>query len=697
MHSVRNTHLSNSINFDNGGSCRDIPESMRTIIGSAIVILAVRVCGHFHKGYHYCLVYLFSKQHEPMKIGVRSMTPGWVLAHQSWVPTVVLILGVLSTGMVLWTHHIIEQQWMSFDHVKAVMDLRITTATFHLGLEEAMTTGNLEVIEKILPDLDTAVNLSHALVYGGESERGAPLPPFVDPRLRRHAEEIASLLAEYKEITLRRIADPKASPIGSPLDQQEDAAFRKLHETAQALEIMAEKSLADEYAKTDHLLLAVVFTWALVVAISTVGFYRRERRRLRAELALEKTYDETEQRVQARTADLAEANIQLQEEIAERRRTEDTLRQSEEKFRGLSMQFRALLDTIPDRIGLISRDLKVLWANSRAGALPHATIEDHRGEYCYTLWTNRSAPCDPCPVLTSFSTGKTETLVSPYRDGTQWETRAVPIVRDDGTIENVLEVATDITEKLSLQAEKMRAAHLASIGELAAGVAHEINNPINGIINYAQILCNKSVAASTERDIATRIVKEGSRIGGIVRGLLTFARERKEEKAPVSVAEILTESLALIRSQMNKEGISVLVDEPAHPCEIVANPQQIQQVFLNIISNARYALNQKYPTAHDDKVLEIRGEWIAVGGVPHVRLTFHDRGDGIPAHLMDKVMEPFFSTKPSGLGTGLGLSISHGIVADHCGRLAVESVEGEFTKVLIDLPARASYGENPRH
>jgi two-component system, NtrC family, sensor kinase len=625
------------------------------------------------------------------------MTPGWVLAYQYWVPLGVLILGVLSTGMVLWTHEIIEQQWVSFDHVKAVMDLQMTTATFHLRLEEAMTTGNREDMDKILPDLDTAVNLSRALVYGGESERGTPLPPVVVPLFRQHAENLAALLGEFKEIALKLNADPKAAVVGSSLDKQFDTVFEQLQEEARALETAAEKSVTDEYAKTEHLLFAVVFTWALVVVVSTVGFYRRERRRRRAELALEKAYDETEKRVQARTADLAEANIQLQEEIAERRRTEDTLRQSEEEFRGLSMQFRALLDTIPDRIGLISRDLKVLWANNRAGTLPRAAVEDHRGEYCYKLWTNRSEPCDACPVLTSFSTGKPESLVCPYPDGTQWEARAVPLMRDDGTIENVLEVATDITEKLSLQAEKMRAAHLASIGELAAGVAHEINNPINGIINYAQILCNKSVAASTEREIATRIVKEGSRIGGIVRGLLTFARERKEEKALVSVAEILAESLALIRSQMEKEGISVLVDEPAHPCEIVANPQQIQQVFLNIISNARYALNQKYPTAHDDKVLEIRGEWIALGGVPHVRLTFHDRGEGIPAHLMDKVMEPFFSTKPSGLGTGLGLSISHGIVADHCGRLAVESVEGEFTKVIIDLPARASYGEDTRH
>jgi len=282
-------------------------------------------------------------------------------------------------------------------------------------------------------------------------------------------------------------------------------------------------------------------------------------------------------------------------------------------------------------------------------------------------------------------------------DGGQWEMRTVPIVREDGTIESVLEVATDITEKLALQAETMRAAHLASIGELAAGVAHEINSPINGIINYAQILCNKSPAGSSPHDLASRILKEGNRIGDIVRGLLTFARERKEERRPVGVTDILSESLALTRAQMKAEGIVLLIHVPPHLSEIVANPQQIQQVFMNIINNARYALNQKYQGAHKNKILQIRGESMREGGVPYVRVTFRDRGVGIPAHLVNKVMEPFFSTKPSGNGTGLGLSVSHGIISDHHGRVTIESVEGEFTNVLVDLPARESaHGDDPR-
>jgi signal transduction histidine kinase len=149
---------------------------------------------------------------------------------------------------------------------------------------------------------------------------------------------------------------------------------------------------------------------------------------------------------------------------------------------------------------------------------------------------------------------------------------------------------------------------------------------------------------------------------------------------------------------MRKEGIRVVVEMYPDLPPVLANPNQIQQVMMNVISNARYAMNLKYRGGHENKVLEIRGEPIDVDGIRHVRMTFRDRGTGIAAHLLDKVVEPFFTTKPRGEGTGLGLSISHGIVSDHGGRLSIESVEGEFTKVVIDLPARESgHGENPRH
>lgn len=241
-------------------------------------------------------------------------------------------------------------------------------------------------------------------------------------------------------------------------------------------------------------------------------------------------------------------------------------------------------------------------------------------------------------------------------------------------------------KKSLLQEEAVRSAHLASLGELAAGVAHEINNPVSGIISCAEILVNMSVDESRERDIGMRITREGNRIAYIVKSLLSFAREKSEEKVPVHIREILADTLALTEAQMRKEGISLKVDIPDDVSMIFGQPQQIEQVFLNIVNNARDALNPKYPVKDEGKVLRITGQRVTMNGRAHVRISFHDQGTGIPANILNKITNPFFTTKPRGKGTGLGLSISHGIIENHGGKLTIHSVEGMFTEVTVDLP-----------
>ncbi len=263
----------------------------------------------------------------------------------------------------------------------------------------------------------------------------------------------------------------------------------------------------------------------------------------------------------------------------------------------------------------------------------------------------------------------------------------IPERDEGGNIFRFMEIVEDITERKLAEAEVIRASHLAALGELAAGVAHEINNPINGIINYTQMLANKSVKGSRENDIALRIIKESDRIASIVSNLLSFARDRKDEKIPVNIKDILQDTFALTEAQMIKDGITIIRHIPSVVPTVIVQPQQIEQVFLNIISNARYALNEKYQGMHDDKMLEIGVSGVVINDRPFVRILFHDTGTGIPSGIMDKIMNPFFSTKSNNSGTGLGLSISHGIIIDHGGILKINSVEGAFTKVTIELPA----------
>jgi PAS domain S-box-containing protein len=262
------------------------------------------------------------------------------------------------------------------------------------------------------------------------------------------------------------------------------------------------------------------------------------------------------------------------------------------------------------------------------------------------------------------------------------------IFNEDGKFEGIVCVAQDIT----MQTETMRAGHLASIGELAAGVAHEINNPINSIINFAQILNDEVQRGEMPtEEIPKRIIKEGDRVATIVKSLLSFAREDdKKKKTTISVEAVLDEVLALTKAQIQKDSISLMIDFPEKLPKILGDFQQIEQVFLNIVNNARYALNQQYSQTHPNKRLIIHGSEEIIDDRPHIEVTFIDYGTGIPAAVLDKIYNPFFSTKPSGKGTGLGLAISHGIINDHGGKLIVESNEGEYTKILIFFPAIAA-------
>ncbi len=426
--------------------------------------------------------------------------------------------------------------------------------------------------------------------------------------------------------------------------------------------------------------------------LAMVGVVRDITERKKAEEELRRHRENLLEMVEEKTSELKTAVQLLTGEVNFRKMTEDTLKESEAKYRNLSLEFHALLDAIPDTLILLSRDLKVMWANRAVALVTGAESSDMVGRHCFEVWHGRFEPCDDCVAVRSFNSGNNESSQLRTSSGKLFDSRAFPIKDEDGLVSSVIIILTDITEKTALQAEAMRASHLASLGELAAGVAHEINNPINGIINYAQILANKTTTGSKENEISQRIIKEGDRVAGIVRGLLSFARERREEKGLVAAKRIIDDTITLTGTQIRKDGIDLLIDIPDDLYEIVANPQQIQQVFLNIISNARYALNQKYPGSHANKKLEISCSNVLIHDFRYVRFIFYDMGTGIPSDIMEKVMHPFFSTKPSGLGTGLGLSISHGIIRSHGGKLRLESVEGSYTRVTIDLPAMESYG-----
>ena len=259
-------------------------------------------------------------------------------------------------------------------------------------------------------------------------------------------------------------------------------------------------------------------------------------------------------------------------------------------------------------------------------------------------------------------------------------------INDDGQ-NPILVILKDVTQRKKMEAQLQHAQRMEAIGTLAAGVAHEINNPISGIMGYAEILKERYHKQGRDEDIPSKIIKESDRIAKIVTNLLSFAKDWQEESGSARIEDILSNTLGMIKGRMAKDSIKFSVDVPNHLPDIKACSHEIQQVFLNILSNAHYSLNQRFPGPNENKFLGIQGKTFRLEDRNYVRTIFYDRGTGIPKKILNKVCDPFFSTKPAGNGTGLGLSISHGIIKNHGGKLLFESVEGEYTKVMVDLPA----------
>ncbi len=351
--------------------------------------------------------------------------------------------------------------------------------------------------------------------------------------------------------------------------------------------------------------------------------------------------------------------------------------ENHQDIRSLERQFLTLFEGMSDGIMHLAGDHTILLANRAAVA---DAGQECIGKLCFTVFRGREAPCENCPVEKSRQSGREEVVQIVTLNERVLEARAFPIPGEDGKSDSFLVHMRDQTENLRLKEIAFQTMPLASLGELAAGVAHEINNPATGIINCAQLLFDR--LDGRDRELAQRIMREGERISAIVRNLLSLARVGHEKNPGVKIEEELADLLSLTRAQMRKERIILIQRLAPDLPPATANSQQIRQVFLNLINNARYALNQKYPGFSEDKVLEIRGEK-CLGGV---RFIFHDYGTGIPKPILGKIFRPFFTTKPVNRGTGLGLSISRSIISDHGGTLAIDSVEGEYTRAIIDLP-----------
>jgi len=376
---------------------------------------------------------------------------------------------------------------------------------------------------------------------------------------------------------------------------------------------------------------------------------------------------------------IAQAFIRA-EKFNQLNRAVEELRSSRQQLVQSRNTLRALFDSSPASIYIVDRGYTLAAVNMSRARLAGQPPQKLVGERCYNALFQRALPCPGCRVGETLAKGvQTQRLERRQLKEAvaDLEINAYPILDEKGEIYQAFLFEEDVTERRRLEASLAQAEKLAAIGQLAAGVAHEINNPLAAILANAELLLRSFSPEDRERrDMAEIIVQAGKRASQSVRDLLDFSRREPEGLAAADVNETIRRTVTLIRHELQGHSIALTFD-PEENLPLVAGSQdQLQSVWLNLLINAKQAIEPNPGKIH-----------IATRRIgDEVQVTVTDDGAGIDPAQLNHLFEPFYTTKDPGRGTGLGLSVCHRIVIGCGGDIRVSSQPGAGATFTVTLP-----------
>jgi two-component system cell cycle sensor histidine kinase/response regulator CckA len=355
----------------------------------------------------------------------------------------------------------------------------------------------------------------------------------------------------------------------------------------------------------------------------------------------------------------------------------------EKKIRLSKRNLESIFDGIQDRLSIQTPDYQILRINKAVIEHHHTNYKELIGKRCYEAYYQRNSPCENCPVSVTIETKQPSSSILKASEGdTTLRISSYPIFDERGNLISVIEYVRDITEEQRLQEQLIQSEKLAGIGILASGAAHEINNPLTGIIGMAEIAMEDDPSAV--KSYLKDILNCGERIREIVKDLSSYSKTvRKEEWTSLDIHEVLENSLKIV-GMVTKAGLVEVVKKYQSVEKMEANSGEIQLVFNHLITNGLQAMGKKGGT------LTISTQMLK----DEVEVEISDSGMGIPQKYLKHIFDPFFTTKNPGEGMGLGLNTVYRIVTKYSGMIDVESKEGVGTTFTVKFPIRRDvYGQ----